>query len=344
MAITPDEIENRVFPLVRRGYDPAEVDDFLRDVASALAQAQGGLATPPAAAEEAPEAEPAAATVRGPDDFEQMGEEVAAILRQAHESVATLRHRAETDAALIRQDAQREADELTGRAHADRQAAAIELEAARADADWLLSDVRRQADEAAAATTALARERTREIIETARAEARGAVTVQRNVRGRLEDTRDHIEQVLDRLIEEDTDLFDAIDLTDAALAAAGDAEGGAGSRGPDLVPPPGQGPPTPRVPPPATRTTPIEPIDLPYDEDDGFLVVDLWPDDDGPDDDGPTGGGMGAVLPDEPEPDDGQDDAADGDDDALSHMVKNAVENALRRRKADGEPPEDSPA
>ena len=51
--------------------------------------------------------------MQSPDDFEQMGEEVAAILRQAHESVATLRHRAEADAALIRQDAQREAEELT---------------------------------------------------------------------------------------------------------------------------------------------------------------------------------------------------------------------------------------
>ena len=362
MAITPDEIENRVFPLVRRGYDPAEVDDFLRDVATTLAQAQGGLATPPAAVAEAPmpPGAPAAVTERGPDDFEQMGEEVAAILRQAHESVATLRHRAEADAALIRQDAQREADELTRRADADRQAAAIELEAARADADWLLSDVRRQAESAAAAAATLARERTREVIETAQAEARGAVTVQRNVRNRLEDTRDHIEQVLDRLIEEDTDLFAAIDLTDAALAAAADAAGGETHPGLDLVPPPGQGPPTPPVPPPATRTTPIEPVDLPYDEDDGPLVVDLTddggPDDDshdgveltddrGPDDDtGATGGGMGAVLPDQPDLDDDGGEAADGDDDALSQMVKNAVENALRRRKADGEPPEDTPA
>jgi hypothetical protein len=329
-------------------------------VATTLARAHGGLATPPASGAEPParEAAPVAVAVPGPDDFEQVGEEVAAILRQAHESVATLRHRAEAEAALIRQDAQREADELTGRADADRQAAAIELEAARADADWLLSDVRRQADEVAAAATTLARERTREVIETARAEARGAVTVQRNVRGRLEDTRDHVEQVLDRLIEEDTDLFAAIDLTDAALAAATDAEG-AGRPGPDLAPPPGQGPPTPPVPPPATRTTPIEPVDLPYDEDDGPLVVDLTDDggpddgdgdgvdltdDGGPDDGDGDGGGMGAVLPDQPDLEDDGGEAADGDDDALSQMVKNAVENALRRRKADGEPPEDTPA
>ena len=97
------------------------------------------------------------------------------------------------------------------------------------------------------------------------------------------------------------------------------------------------------MPPPATRTTPIEPIDLPYDEDDGPLIVDLTHDVDlTDDDDGATGGGMGAVLPDEAGPEDGGSEAAHGDDDALSQMVKDAVENALQRRKGDPEPPEDS--
>ncbi len=188
MAITPDEIETNVFPLVRRGYDPMAVDDFLKEVADTLSQAQGGLATPPVAEAPAPEAP---APVQ-PDGYNQLGEEVAAILRQAHESVEELRHRAEADAALIRQNAQREADELTRRADADRQAAAIELEAARGESDRILGDVQRRADGAAGAVTAMAREATREVIEAARAEARGAVIVQRNVRGRLEDARDRI--------------------------------------------------------------------------------------------------------------------------------------------------------
>ncbi len=34
----------------------------------------------------------------------------------------------------------------------------------------------------------------------------------------------------------------------------------------------------------------------------------------------------------------------DSDDDALSQMVKNAVENVLRRRKGDGEDPGGAPA
>ncbi|MET0826046.1 MAG: DivIVA domain-containing protein, partial [Acidimicrobiales bacterium] len=47
--VTPDEIENRVFSLVRRGYDPTEVDEFLQEVAAELTRAQGGLQTPPEA-------------------------------------------------------------------------------------------------------------------------------------------------------------------------------------------------------------------------------------------------------------------------------------------------------
>ncbi len=353
MAITPDEIETKVFPLVRRGYDPTAVDDFLKDVATTLAQAQGGLATPPEAVAEAPA--PAVEPV-APDDYNRLGEEVAAILRQAHESVAQLRHRAEADAALIRQNAQREADELTRRADADRQAAAIELEAARTEAGRILEDVQRRTAGVADAAAVAAEQRVREVVEAARAEARGAVTVQRNVRGRLEDTRDHIDQALDRLVEEDTDLFGTIDLTDGAIAeAAAAAEYGGG---PGDVPPPGQGPPTPPVPPPSVRTTPESNLDLPYaededeDDDDGTIVVDLTDGDDGsPNGNGDDGtGGIGAGLPDDEDPGDGGGAAAptppttsEAEDDALSQMVKNAVENALRRRKGDTDPPTTDP-
>jgi DivIVA domain-containing protein len=335
MAITPDEIENHVFSLVRRGYDPAEVDDFLKDVAAALAQARLGV-TPPTE-----EPDMAAAAVGGPDDFERLGEEVAAILRQAHESVATLRHRAEADAALIGQDAENEAALLRGEADSDRQAAAIALEAAQAESTRLLAEAQRQADLAADSAATLARQRTREIIGAARLEAQGAVTVQRNVRDRLEGTREDIDQALDRLLEEDQDLFEAIDLTDATMASvvAGDEEPGPGSA---FAPPPGQGPPTPPVPPP-TRTTPLDIEDLPYDEDEGDLgegedLVELA------DDEAPPGA-MGALPTDVPG-DGGTGEAADassepdggGGDDPLAQMVKNAVENALKRRKGDSGP------
>jgi hypothetical protein len=252
-------------------------------------------------------------TVGGEDDFGHLGEEVATILRQAHNSVAELQHRAEADAALVRQDAEEEAAALLRRADADRQAAAVELEAARSEATRVLADVARQADAAADTAAALADQRTREVIDAGRHEARGAVTVQRNVRGRLEDVRDDIAHALSRLVEEDQDLFAEIDLTDATLEAA--ARGEADVGGPDLVPPPGQGPPTPPVPPP-TPTKPTSNGDLPYAADDDE-IVDLIDTDDAP----------------PPPP------ADEGDDDPLAQMVKSAVENALKRRRGDGEPP-----
>jgi DivIVA domain-containing protein len=311
--MTPDEIENHVFSLVRRGFDPDEVNTFLHEVAATLAEA---LTDPPA---DEPVGEPAdaaagAVTVSGEDDFGRLGEEVATILRQAHESVAELQHRAEADAALIRLTAEEEAAAMLRRADADRQAAAVELEAARNEAARVLADIARQADAAADSAAALATQRTREVIDAARLKARGGVTVQRNVRGRLEDVRDDIYHALNRLIEEDEDLFAEIDLTDATLEAAARDE----AAGPDLVPPPGQGPPTPPVPPPARSTPPVN-GDLPYAADDDE-IVDLV---DADEDDG--------LTEETPRPDADSDDA-----DPLAQMVKNAVENALKRRKGDG--------
>ncbi len=318
-AMTPDEIENHVFSLVRRGFDPDEVNAFLHQVAATLSEALSRIDTPAdeTADETAGTAAAGAKPISGEDDFGHLGEEVAAILRQTHDSVAELRHRAEADAALLRQTAEEEAATLRRRADADRQAAAIQLEAARNEAARVLADVARQADAAADSAAALATQRTREVIDAARLKARGGVTVQRNVRGRLEDVRDDIYHALNRLIEEDEDLFAEIDLTDAALEAAARDE--ADAAGPDLVPPPGQGPPTPPVPPPARSTLPLN-GDLPYADDDDEIVDLVDTEDDG---------GDGAAEPLRADQD-------GGDADPLAQMVKNAVENALKRRKGDG--------
>ena len=248
-VMTPDEIENHGFNRVWRGYDPTEVDDFLKGVAAVQAPAPSGATD--------------AVTGNGHDDFERLGEEVAAVLRQVHQSVATLRHQAEADAALLRQNAEGEADRLRQAAESDRQAAAIALEAAQAESARVLADIQRQADLATEQAAALTRQRTREIIEAARLEAGGAVTVQRDVRGRLEVTRDAINQALDRLVQDDEDLFATIDLT----------------------------PPTAPV---TTRTTPVTIEELPYTEDDNDVAggeeqatpspaVDLTDGDDKPD-------------------------------------------------------------
>ncbi|MET0804649.1 MAG: DivIVA domain-containing protein [Acidimicrobiales bacterium] len=239
--MTPDEIENHVFRRAWRGYDRSEVDDFLKGVAAAQAEPPSGPTDP--------------VTDVGHDDFERLGEGVAAVLRQIHESMATLRHQAEADAALLRQNAEGEADLLRQAAESDRQAAALALEAAQAESARVLTAIQRQADLATEQAAALARQRAREIIEGARLEARDAVTVQRDVRGRLEGTRHDIDQALDRLVADDEDLFATIDLTPIALGP-----------GPGLAPPPRrEGPPTAPV---TIRTTPVTIEELPYTEDD----------------------------------------------------------------------------
>lgn len=343
--VTPDEIENRVFSLVRRGYDPAEVDDFLKEVAAELSRAQGGLATPPPAPEEAAAPLAAPAPEAAPD-FGNVGEEIAKILQQAHQSVAELRHRAEAEAALTRQNAQDEVSRLKADADHDRQAAAIELEQARARAAEILADAQAQQDAAAANAQLAAQAKVDEVVARARVDARDAVLVQRNVRGRLQGARGDIDSALGRLVEEDTDLFGTIDLTDTAVADAG---------GPVVeppvevvadVPPPGQGPPSPPVPPPARPASVLD--DLPYDEEepaDEPTVIDLTGDEDDDPDPDPfpappeppapldDDSGAAAEIPDAPA-------SGDEEEDGLAQMVKDAVENALRRRKGDAEPPE----
>lgn len=363
MPITPDEIENRVFTLVRRGYEPSEVDAFLREVATALAQAQGGLATPAAPAPVAtPAPELAAATPVGGDDFGRLGDEVAAILRQAHDSVAQLRHRAEADAALVREVANRDTAQIRASAQVDRDEAAQALQAAHAEAAQVRAELAREREQATQLVVAQAQERARLVIDEARGGAHDALTAQRDVRGRLQEARAEIDRALERLVDDDEDPFAAIDLTEAAEdARRRTAEAS--------FPPPGQGPPSPPVAPPPRPGVGVE--DLPYAaEDDTGVgeatadepVLDLT-DDATVDEAGLDAAEVPAVTFDESagaDPGPATDAAADAEtsaeagaedaapeestdgpdphDDPLAQMVKNAVENALRRRK--GQDPE----
>jgi DivIVA domain-containing protein len=321
--VTPDEIENRVFGLVRRGYDPSEVDEFLKEVAAALARAQGGLATPAVEAEHEDhdrDLEESAEAVVAGDDFSRLGEEVAAILRQAHESVETLRQRAEGDAALIRQmadqeaaaallAAQAEAATLRAEADADRTQAARIREATDAEVAVKLAELERRVEAAARAAH-----------EEAKSRARDAVDVQRNVRGRLEETRGDIDNALGHLVGEDDELFSAIDLT-------------------ELQPEPIKAEVT--GPEPRFQSAPVAPPagpildltnDLPWAREDAELgkgeglpeVVTAHRDDG-------NGGEPGGATT------EGHDEPGDGD---LDTIVRDAVEDALRRRKGP-EPPID---
>jgi DivIVA domain-containing protein len=138
MSLTPDEIANKEFLVGLRGYDKEEVRSFLRVVAVAFSSAQEAAQAPPATEPEPavepvagfpppPQPEPAAAASAG-KDWAELGEEIAAVLRTAHEQAGGLRADAEAAAAATRQQA--EAD-----AHATRAAADTDAEAVRAAAE-----------------------------------------------------------------------------------------------------------------------------------------------------------------------------------------------------------------
>jgi DivIVA domain-containing protein len=211
MALTPEDIESQTFKIARRGYDKVEVDRFLgyvaasyRDVlaraettpkpyepatlltpAAPLPQREPGAtgAGPETAVEPEPEPEAAApppaeaeatdekATTG--DDFGRLGTEVAAVLRTAHHSVATLRQEAEAEATVIRQQADAEVAVL--RHDAEQYAAQV-----RAEADVYATERKREADvERREAERALAEARVRAEAEIADAEQRIANITER---------------------------------------------------------------------------------------------------------------------------------------------------------------------
>src|SRR6476619_5424877 len=125
MALTPEEIAAKEFLVGLRGYDKEEVRVFLNAVSvdyralivattpveaeEDAATADGAVVTSVLPTSEAPtEATegdrpavvPGAGTgTTSPEDWARMGEEVAAVLRTAHEQVAALKAKAEEEAA-----------------------------------------------------------------------------------------------------------------------------------------------------------------------------------------------------------------------------------------------------
>jgi DivIVA domain-containing protein len=114
-ALTPDAIENAVFAVRDRGYDPDEVEAFLKRIGDELKSREGGPAK---------RAKP----------YEALGKEMAALLEHAQQIAHRTRVDAEEKAAQILQEAheaskkEREAAEETRR-RAQREAEDIHEEA-----------------------------------------------------------------------------------------------------------------------------------------------------------------------------------------------------------------------
>lgn len=160
MSLTPDEIANKEFLVGLRGYDKEEVRSYLRSVAVAFSSAQEAaeVAPPPPEPEPVVEAAPAPAPASSAGkDWAELGEEIAAVLRTAHEqagglradaeaAAAATRHQAEADAAATRNAAAAEAEAVRAAAEQDRTEAAGKLAAAQAEALGLVADAQARVD------------------------------------------------------------------------------------------------------------------------------------------------------------------------------------------------------
>jgi len=184
---TPEEIEARRFRLAQNGYDCEAVDRFLAEIAE-------GLRSDPAP------------DPLDPDEFGRLGQEIAAILRNAHDGAGAVRAEAEGHAAALRATAEAEAHDIrkasqgeaeaikalaTIEADAERNAAKTDVEALLAKAQSEAAEIRVEAErqlEQAAQALALAGEQAAEIRAGADREVAGKLErAERDARQRASD-------------------------------------------------------------------------------------------------------------------------------------------------------------
>ncbi len=125
MAVEPQEVRNKTFPIIRKGYDQAAVHRYLDVVATEIEKfnqwssnqdeiivadvvdddvAEAEIVTTPAAIDGPKiEEQPMTAAVpsSGADDFDRVGNEISLMLRQAQESSIKIRNDAEVEARTL---------------------------------------------------------------------------------------------------------------------------------------------------------------------------------------------------------------------------------------------------
>ena len=195
MAINPEEVRNKTFPIIRRGYDPTTVHRYLDAVASEIdtfnreAQVQDEIVMADVVedTEVVSEADQLAAdtpTIDEPemmttvpsasDDFDRVGNEISLMLRQAQESAIKIRQDAEVEARTlvdqVRLDI--EADRLAHEQAAGELITRTEVRAGevRAEAESYSSKTRSAADDYSDERKQTAEREAADEMETAEAE------------------------------------------------------------------------------------------------------------------------------------------------------------------------------
>ncbi|GBC86230.1 Cell division protein DivIVA [bacterium HR12] len=135
VLMSADQIRRREFVAVRRGYDPAQVREFLEQVADQVQQLEAMLR------EARLEAENAIRAAEQPkvDPYEQLAGRVAGLLRAVDEEAERLRREARAEAERILSEARADAERI--RSEAESRAAEL-----RAEAEAALREAREQAD------------------------------------------------------------------------------------------------------------------------------------------------------------------------------------------------------
>ena len=149
---SPGAVAGASFPIVRRGFEPDAVRDYLREVSQELARLQQERERLTRELEEAR----AAARRHVPEDLDEatvatmLGEEAARVLSTAHEAATQIKARTEESAARTLREAEDEAARQRGdaeveaarrRRETDEQCEA-ELEAAKADGREMVAEAR----------------------------------------------------------------------------------------------------------------------------------------------------------------------------------------------------------
>ena len=135
VLISAEQIRRREFVTIRRGYDPDQVRGYLEQLADQIELMRVLLRDAQA------EAQSALRTTAQPrrDPYQQLGERVASVIREADQVAETIKTEAHRDAELVTRDARAEADRI----RTDAQAKA---EDARSQAETALRAAREEAD------------------------------------------------------------------------------------------------------------------------------------------------------------------------------------------------------
>ena len=154
-----DQIRRRKFATVRRGYDPDQVDDYLKQVAEQVEALETDLrderlnaARQPPSGVEAPAERPAAMTMTAPPTaaapeseeaaYERISKRFASVLKSADEEAQKLIDQARAESTKLLADARAEADRIRVDAQANaeqaRTTSAAELARAREESDRVL--------------------------------------------------------------------------------------------------------------------------------------------------------------------------------------------------------------